>query len=215
MTRARAFPTLALLPLLGLVAACGPLVQIGGNSPRPDALYTLSAPPPAAVPAGLNPIDMAQAVTVDMPSVPGTLQTLRIPVTVSDTSIQYLTGAQWAEQPNRLFQRLLADRLSASGIGVVDQRSSGQTGGRRLTGQLLAFGVDVRGGRQVHVRYDAQLAGTDGVRQRRFEREVPLASVEGADAATALNAAANAIAAEVAQWVGTGRAKPASDAGVS
>ena len=214
MTRARPFPALPLL-LLGLTAACGPLVQIGGNSPRPDALYTLSAPPPAAVPAGLGPIDMAQAGTVDMPSVPGALQTLRIPVTVSDTSIQYLTGAQWAEQPNRLFQRLLADRLSASGIGVVDQRSSGQTGGRRLTGQLLAFGVDVRGARQVHVRYDAQLAGADGVRQRRFEREVPLGNVEGADAAVALNAAANAIAAEVAQWVGTGRAKTALSAGVS
>lgn len=212
MTRARAF---LLLPLLGLAAACGPLVQIGGNSPRPDALYTLSATPPESVPAGLNPIDMKQAVTVDMPSVPAALQTLRIPVTVSDTSIQYLTGAQWAEQPNRLFQRLLADRLSASGIGVVDQRSSGQTGGRRLTGQLLAFGVDVRGGQQVRVRYDAQLAGPDGVRQRRFEREVPLAAVQGPEAAVALNAAANAIATEVAQWVGAERGMPAGRAGVS
>lgn len=201
-----------LLSLLALtsLAACGPLVQIGGNStPRPDALYTLSAPPPAAVPAGLKPLDMQQAVTVDMPSVPGALQTLRIPVTVSDTAIQYLTGAQWSEQPNRLFQRLLADTLAGNGVSVVDQRSSGQSGGRRLTGQLMAFGVDVRNGRQVHVRYDAQLAGPDGVRQRRFEKEVPLADVQGPDAAVALNQAANAVAADVALWV-RGAATPAS-----
>lgn len=199
----RALPLLA-VSLLGL-SACGPLVQIGGNSPRPEALYTLSAPPPAAVPAGLKPVDMKQAVTVDIPSVPGALQTLRIPVTVSDTAIQYLTGAQWAEQPSRLFQRLLADTLSANGVAVVDQRSSGQAGGRRLTGQLLAFGVDVRGEQQVVVRYDATLAGPDGVRQRRFERAVPLGEVAGPQAAVALNAAANAVAADVAQWISGGR----------
>ncbi len=201
--------TLSLLALLSLAAACGPLVQIGGNSPRPDALYTLGAPPPAAVPAGLKPVDMQQAVTVDIPSVPGALQTLRIPVTVSDTAIQYLTGAQWSEQPNRLFQRLLADTLTSHGVNVVDQRSSGQTGGRRLTGQLMAFGVDVRNARQVHVRYDAQLSGPDGVRQRRFERELPLAQAQGAEAAVALNQAANAVAADVALWV-RNTASPAS-----
>lgn len=197
------------LPLLALaIAGCGPLVQIGGNSSRPDSLYTLSAPPPAAVSAGLNPLDMQQAVTVDMPSVPGALQTLRIPVTVADTSIQYVTAAQWTEQPNRLFQRLLADTLAAHGTAVVDQRSSGQAGGRRLTGQLLVFGVDVRNGRQVEARYDATLSGPDGVRQRRFERTVPLVQVVGPEVAVALNQAANAVASDVAAWVATPIATP-------
>ena len=46
-------------PLLALAAAgCGPIVQIGGNSNRPASLYTLSAPPPAAVPSGLKPYRM-------------------------------------------------------------------------------------------------------------------------------------------------------------
>lgn len=197
MTRAPV--TLLALPLL--VAACGPIVQVGGNSPRPDALYTLSAGQPTAVPVGTTTIDMARAVTVDTPSMPGALQTLRIPVTVSDTAIQYVKGAQWSEQPNRLFQRVLADTLVHAGIPVVDQRSSGQTGGRRLTGQLMAFGLDVREGRQVRVRYDATLAGPDGVRQRRFEREAPVASADGADVALALNGAANRVAADVAAWV--------------
>ncbi len=191
--------SLLLLPLL--LGACSPIVQIGGNTPRPNAVYTLSAAPPTAVPAGTAPIDMARAVTVDTPSIPGALQTLRMPVSVSDTTIQYVKGAQWSEQPNRLFQRLLADTLVHAGIAVVDQRSSGQTGGRRLTGQLMAFGLDVRDGRQVKVRFDATLAGPDGVRQRRFEREAPVASADGADVALALNGAANLVAVDVAAWV--------------
>lgn len=195
--------TRALLPLLlaPLLAACGPLVQVGGNAPRPDALYTLSAAPASAVPVGQVPVDLARAVSVDVPAVPGALQTLRIPVTVSDTSIQYVKAAQWAEQPNRLFQRVLADTLSHAGIAVIDQRSSGQIGGQRLTGQLLAFGVDARGGGRVKIRYDAMLTGPEGVRQRRFEREADVGQVDGDSVALALNGVANLVAADVARWV--------------
>ena len=126
---------------------------------------------------------------------------MRIPVTVSDTSIQYVRDAQWAEQPNRLFQRLLADMLVHSGVAVIDQRSSGQSAQQRLTGQLTAFGVDARGSPQVRVRFDATLSGPDGIRQRRFEREAPVGDVAGAPVAEALNGAANRVAADVAAWV--------------
>jgi cholesterol transport system auxiliary component len=204
MTRPIPLPRRLPLLLSLLAIGCGPIVQVGGNAPRPDALYTLTAASPAAVPGGQAPIDMTRAVTVDTPSVPGALQTIRIPVTVSDTAIQYVRGAQWAEQPNRLFQRLLADTLVHSGIAVVDQRSSGQTGGRRLTGQLLAFGLDVRDRSEVRVRFDATLAGPDGVRQRRFEREAAVSSQDGESVALALNGAANRVAADVASWVASG-----------
>lgn len=192
----------ALVALL-VLSGCGPLVQVGGNAKPPDALHTISATTPAAVPAGQVPVDMAHAVSVDIPVVPGALQTLRIPVVVSDTAIQYVPGAAWAEQPNRLFQRLLADSLVHNGVAVIDQRSSGTTGGRRLTGQLIAFGADVRAGRIVRVRYDATLSAPDGVRQRRFEREVPIDRIDGAAVSAALNDAANAVAADVSQWIGS------------
>lgn len=192
----------ALFALL-LVGGCGPLVQIGGNVARPEALYTISAAYPAPAPAGQIPVDMAKAVSIDVPQVPGALQTLRIPVVVSDTSIQYVREASWAEQPNRLFQRLLADTLVNNGIAVIDQRSSGKAGGRRLTGQLKAFGADVRDGRLVRVRFDATLIGPDGVRQRRFEHDAPVARIDGAHVSAALNSAANAVAADVSRWIGS------------
>lgn len=191
------------LLLATLLASCGPLVQIGGNSPRPDALYTLSATSPAAVPAGQVPVDMANAVTVQVPTVPGALQTLRIPVTVSDTVVQYVTAGQWAEQPNRLFQRLISDTLVHGGIAVVDLRASGVSAKRVLSGQLVAFGVDSRTAAPVvRVRFDATLATPAGLRQRRFEREAPLAAVESGQVAAALNQAANEVAVDVAAWVG-------------
>lgn len=191
------------LPLLFLLlaSACGPIVQVGGNAPRPQALYTLSAMPPAAVPAGQTPIDQKLAVTVDVPTVPGVLQTMRIPVMVSDTAVQYLVGAQWSEQPNRLFQRLLAEVIANGGMAVIDQRSAGNVAPNRLSGQLVSFGLDSRGGRQVVVRYDATYATPAGVRQRRFERAAPIATADPAQVTAALNGIANQLAGDVARWV--------------
>ena len=188
------------MALLLLLASCGPLVKIGTSGPRADALLTLSAEYPAPAPAAAR-LDMAAAVAVDTPSVPGALQTLRIPVSVSDTEIRYLPVAQWSEPPARLFQRLLADRLQGEGLAVVDLRATGKAPGRRLSGQLLAFGVDVRGGRQARVRYDATLADRDGLRQRRFEADEPLSGVDGGEVAAALNRAANHVAGEVSAWL--------------
>jgi cholesterol transport system auxiliary component len=195
-----------------LLAGCGPLVQVGSSAPPPDALLTLSAAAPASVPVGTQPVAAGQAVSVSIPDVPGTLRTLRIPVTVSDTEVQYVKAAVWAEQPNRLFQRLLADTIANAGVPVIDARSVGTAADRRLTGQLLAFGVDTKGpSPMVRVRYDASLTSPDGLRQRRFEREAPLARVDGPAAAGALNQAANALAGDVARWLaGT---EPGADTG--
>lgn len=191
----------SLFPLLLAAVACGPIVQVGGNAPRPEALYTLTAPSPAAVPTGVAPIDQKRAVTVDVPTAPGVLQTVRIPVQVSETAVQYIVGAQWSEQPNRLFQRLLAEVIANGGVPVIDQRSAGKVAPARLSGQLLAFGLDSRGGRQVVARYDATFATPEGVRQRRFERSAPIATADPAQVTAALNGVANQLAADVAQWV--------------
>lgn len=190
------------LASLAALTACGPLVQIGGNASPPEALLTLTATAPASVPVGQAPINMQQAVTIFSPLVPGALQTLRIPVTVTDTDIQYVTGAQWSEQPARLFRQLLSDALGNGGIAMIDPRAGRSTGSRLLSGELTAFGVDVRSGQPVaRVRFNASLAGPDGVRQRSFERTESMSSVTGQQAAEALNRAANAVAADVLTWV--------------
>nr|WP_310522782.1 ABC-type transport auxiliary lipoprotein family protein [Polymorphobacter sp.] len=193
----------AMLALL-LLSACGPLVQIGGNSTPPDSLLTLNATTAPIPYAG--PAQRTDTIGVDIPGVPAVLQTLRLPVTTSATEVSYLVGAAWAEQPNRQFQRLLADTLAANGFAVVDLRQSNIAPARTVTGTLREFGLDVRDPANpvVRVRYDAQIAATrspaSGVALRRFEASAPASNQSPTAVAAALNQAANQLAAEVATW---------------
>ncbi len=184
------------------LAGCSPLVQLGGNTPAPATLLVLraSAPPPE----WRGPTALADTLGVAVPDVPAELQTLRLPVQVGPAGVQYLAGASWTEQPNRQFQRLLADTLAGAGVPVLDTRSGSVGPARLLTGHLREFGLDVRGGAVVRVRYDAQLAGPRSggtVALRSFVAQEAVASQSPEAVAGALNRAANRLAADVAQWV--------------
>ena len=193
--------TPVLVALLGL-AACGPLVQIGGNDKAPVALLTLRATAGAATPAR-NPSATLSVVT---PLVAGPLQTLRLPVITKDTELAYLTGATWAEQPAKQFARVLADTIGARGVTILDARQSAVGATRQLAGTLVDFGVDARGsaGLAVVVRYDALLTGNGGraLGVRRFDGRAAIASNDPAVVGAALNVVANQVAGEVADWVG-------------
>ena len=188
-------------------AACGPLVQIGGNDKAPASLLALRATAVPAAGAGRGTTDPKATVTVLVPAVPGILQTLRLPVITTDTAVAYLTGAQWAEQPNREFQRVLADTIAARGIPVLDPRQSTAASGRTLSGTLLDFGLDVRNPAAVvvRVRFDAALTGSSGKGApfaiRRFDASAPVATQNPTDVAIALNLAANEVARDVAAWI--------------
>lgn len=196
-------PNLLLFPVLVLgLASCGPLVQVGGNTPAPAALLVLRSDVPP--PQWQGPTALADTLAIAVPDVPAELQTLRLPVQVDSASVQYLAGASWSEQPNRQFQRLLSDRLAAAGIPVLDSRGGGVAAARALTGRLREFGLDVRSTAVVRVRYDAQLAGPRGggtVALKSFVAEEPVPSQQPAAVAAALSRASNRMAAEVATWV--------------
>ncbi|WP_164157596.1 ABC-type transport auxiliary lipoprotein family protein, partial [Sandarakinorhabdus rubra] len=124
------------------LAGCGPLVQLGGNAPAPESLLVVrsTAPPPDYA----GPAALADTLGIAVPDVPAELQTLRLPVQVTNATVQYLAGASWSEQPNRQFQRLLADTLAGAGVPVLDTRGGGVAPARALTGHLREFGLDVR-----------------------------------------------------------------------
>ena len=185
--------------LFGL-AACGPLVQIGGNTAAPAALLTLRAEVPSA-PAPTRP---GATLLIALPGVPGALQTLRLPVATSDTEVQYLKDGSWIEQPARLFQRLLIDTVAAkTGMIAFDGRNTDLAPARKLGGKLLDFGLDVRSSPMVRVRYDAVLTSANGklLAARSFTASQPVGSQSPTQVAAALNLAGNGIAAEVADWV--------------
>lgn len=145
----------------------------------------------------------SQAITVVPPTLPQELQTPRVPVRTGDTNVAYLKNAQWVETPGTMFGRLLSETIAArTGRVVLDPKQFTFDPGIRLTGALEAFGVQADS-LQAVVVYDAALArGADNVETRRFEARVPIAAIDGASVAPALNEAANSVAAEVAAWIG-------------
>ncbi|EMD82400.1 ABC-type transport auxiliary lipoprotein family protein [Pacificimonas flava] len=184
-----------------LSTACGPLVQIGGNAEPPASLLTIAstAPPPAAT--------RGDPVLIAMPSVPGKLQTLRVPVTTATNEIKYLGSAAWIEQPNRLFQRVLAAQFAAvTNRPAVDERTPDVVPSARLSGTLTEFGLDVSGGSEVVVAYDAVLTSSRGgfVGSRHFEARRPATQETGPAVAAALGEAANEVAASAAAWAAQG-----------
>jgi cholesterol transport system auxiliary component len=189
--------------LLALPATLALSACFGGSAP--DQLLTLTAaePRPAATPRAAA---QGEAITVAVPSLPQALRTNRIPVYVNDTTIQYLTDAVWVDQPDELFARLLGETISArTGRVVLDPSQYSHDPGTRITGTLLKFGLDPNS-MQVVIVYDAAMARggpTGGVVTNRFETRLPVAEATPAAVATALNQAANQLAAEVAAWIGS------------
>lgn len=175
---------------------------LGGGKKVPPTLLTLtsSAPLPESINRASAPGD---TITIDVPVIPKELSTTRVPAQVGPTAIAYIQNLQWVESPDRLFQDLVQETVMRTTNRVVlDPRQSGFDPGMRLTGALSRFGYDAQEG-AVIVRYDAALniPGTAQVQTRRFEAREP-ADGTAATVGPALNAAANRVAADVAQWVG-------------
>ncbi len=168
----------------------------------PPVLMRLT--PDQARPAGASQTaSAAQTMTVVPPAIPQELRTARVPVRSGGTAVAYLKNAQWVENPDALFARLVGETISArSGRVVLDSRQFTLDPGTRLTGTLQSFGIDADTSEAV-VIYDGVLArGADAVESRRFEARVPMTAIDAASAGPALNQAANRVAAEVAAWVG-------------
>ena len=193
-----------LLRLAGSLAVASSLAgcSLLGGGKAPAVLYDLT---PAAAPtaAGARQASAASAVTVRVPLVAKELRSIRVPVQVSPTQVEYVKDMQWVDTPDRLFQGLVAETIRRTTNRVVlDPQQSGLDPGISLSGELQQFGFDAQRDLVV-ARYIATIATNGGasVQSRTFVAEVP-ADGTAVTVAPALNAAANSIATQVAQWVG-------------
>ncbi len=183
------------------LAACS-LSGLMGGGKAPTTLQTLT--PEAADPGAMTrTANAGQAVTVEVPAVAKELRTVRVPVQINATDVQYVTGLVWIDTPDRLFQRLVSETVRRTTNRVVlDTGVSGLDPGLTLCGQLQKFGYDAQTG-QVIVEYDGALSTAGGTRvdTRRFVATAP-ADGSAASVGPALNRAANQVAADVAKWIG-------------
>ena len=198
MNRLKSILVASLLPLT--LSACGGLLGGGAKAPPNLQVLTPEAPDPGPI---TRSAAAGQAVTVAVPIVAKELRTIRVPVQVSPTNIQYVTGLQWVDTPDHLFQRLVAETIRRTTNRVVlDTALTTLDPGLLLSGQLQRFGYDAQTGQAI-VEYDGTLstAGGSRVDTRRFVATVP-ADGTAASVGPALNRAANQVSADVAKWVG-------------
>lgn len=183
------------------VMMLGGCVSLGGGK-TPRELIGLAAE--ANAPAGnLGRSSLANALVVIDPETDRRLDVNRVPVRVDATTIAYLKDAQWIERPARLFRRLLAETIRARGNRLVLEGNDDRTGAKsQLSGRLLDMGYDAQT-RTVIVRFDALRENPDGsIDARRFENVVPGIAPKADSVAPALSQAANAVASQVADWIG-------------
>jgi cholesterol transport system auxiliary component len=197
MKLSRKFAPAALALALG---ACAGL--LGGGGKPPAYLFTLT--PEAADPGTIaRTAGAGQAVTIAVPVVAKELQTLRVPVQLSPTVVQYVPNLQWVDTPDHLFKNLVAETVRRTTNRVVlDPSETTLDPGVVITGQLQHFGYDAQTS-QVVVEYDATLS-TSGGNQVHTRRFTASAAADGTSSTVgpALNHAANEVARQVAQWIG-------------
>jgi cholesterol transport system auxiliary component len=174
---------------------------LGGGSKPPVSLLTLT--PEAADPGQIaRTANAGQAVTIAVPVVAKELRTVRVPVQVSPTDVQYVPDLQWVDTPDHLFQELVSETVRRTTDRVVlDPHQAALDPGLLVNGTLQRFGYEAATG-QVIVRYDGSLSTSGGTRveTRLFTATVP-ADGSAATVGPALNQAANQVATQVAAWI--------------
>jgi cholesterol transport system auxiliary component len=192
----------AVIALAAGASACSLGGMLGGGGKPPTTLVTLT--PEAAEPAQIVRTAAAgQAVTIATPTVGKELGTVRVPVQLTPSDVQYVANLQLVDTPARLFAGLVAETVRRTTNRVVlDTSQTSLDPGLLVSGQLQRFGYDASTG-QVVVTYDGSLstAGGNRVETRRFTATAP-ADGTAPSVGPALNRAANQVALDVAKWVG-------------
>ena len=194
--------SVASIALAAVLAGCSVGGLLGGGAKPVATLQTLT--PEAADPGAMTrTVNAGQGVTIAAPIIAKELRTVRVPVQLTPTDIQYVTNLQWVDTPDRLFQGLLAETVRrTTGRVVLDAHQTALDPGLVVSGTLQRFGYDAASG-QVVVVYDGSLSTEGGsrVEARRFTASAP-ADGNAASVGPALNHAANEVALDVAKWIG-------------
>jgi len=184
------------------VLSLGACALLSGGPKPPSTLLTLT-PSVGAPQSVVRSANAGEAVTIATPVIPKELRGVRVPAQVGPTAIAYIKGLQWVDTPDRLFQDLLEETVvRTTSRVVIDPKQSALDPGLVVSGQLSRFGYEAGEG-SVLVRFDAALSAAGGSRieTRRFEARAP-ADGTARTVGPALNEAANAVALEVAKWIG-------------
>ncbi|KAA2237587.1 ABC transporter [Salinarimonas soli] len=189
---------------MGLVAlslaACG-----GGAAP---ATFDLTAPTER-----VRTTRIPGNLLVTAPSAVQILSTDRILVRDGERGVSFLPASQWADQLPALVQaRIIQAFENASRLGRVSRPGDRVKVDFQLNTELRAFQIEAgRGEAAVEISAKAVSEATGRVvASRIFSARVPVAAIDPANAARALDQALNRVLLDIVRWAGTGGDMPAT-----
>ena len=183
---------------LGLVALS--LAACGGGAP--PATFDLSAPNER-----VRTTRIPGNLLVTTPAAVQVLSTDRILVRDAAGGVSYLPASQWADQLPALVQaRLIQAFENASRLGRVSRPGDRVKVDFQLNTELRSFQIEAsRGEAVVEVSAKAVSEATGQVTHARiFTARAPVAAIDAANAARALDQAMNVVLLDIVRWAGTG-----------
>ncbi|KLK90357.1 ABC transporter [Microvirga vignae] len=186
-------PLRRLMPVVLLAALAGAC----SSGPAP-ATYDLSAPTSRIRGAA------GVQVLVNEPAALQTLSTQQILVKDASGSVSFMGGGQWADNLPRLIQtRLINTFENASQLRGVSRPSSGAVADVQLVSELRRFEVETPTNEAV-VEISVKIVSEQNgriVNGRIFRARTPVASVDAANAARALDEALSVVMLDIVRWV--------------
>ncbi|OYZ80109.1 MAG: ABC transporter [Rhizobiales bacterium 24-66-13] len=189
-------PRLPVRPLLALMAA----LALAACASAPVPTFDLSAPGNfTARGAGSG------QMVVPIPTALAALDTEKILVEPAPGQITYLADAQWGDRLPALLQaRMIQAFENGSKLRRVARPGDGITAEYQLNIDIRTFGVRVENGTSTAVvELSAKIIGNAAGRilaAQVFSARVPVATVNGATVAAALDAASNQVLVEIVRW---------------
>lgn len=185
-----------LLGLSLLLSGCALL----GSGPAPLDTFSLATPPVAE-----GPRRARMQILVAEPTALKALDGERVVISPAPGSIEYLSGAQWADRLPRLVQLKLADAFQQSGrFGGVGKPGEGLAIDYQVVTEVRRFGIETFGVSGAVVELNVRLLNdrTGVVRATRtFTARAPLGTGAGNAAyVSALDAAFSQAGADIVSW---------------
>jgi len=186
---------------MALLSGCGALSAIGDATTPLDA-YELRAP--ALPQAGRM---LGRALSVELPTSSGALETDRILIKPNAVQSLYLPGARWSDQAPAMFQTVMLRAFEDTGaLSYVGRRPLGGSGDFALISEITDFQAELSedGNSAIaRIRLTARMVRESDARvmaRRSFQALAPVASTETLDIVQAFNVASDEVLGDLVRW---------------
>jgi cholesterol transport system auxiliary component len=191
-----------LVALLAASSGCGAVSALNDASKPLDA-YDLRAPRDVPQAARMS----ARALSVELPTTTGALDTDRILMRPNPVQALYLPAARWSDKLPLMVQSVLLRSFEDTGaLSYVGRRPLGAVGDVALVTEITDFQAELSPDRKsavIRLRVTARMVREADARvlaRRSFSADVPAGSLDTLDLVQGFNAASDQLIGQVVPW---------------